>query len=193
LPSSGSAATAVTSCGSLTTSAVTLGNNNGVLSATGPYVDVTTQYIVGTNATGGAAVVLKGATLTSGSNTIAALTSPTASSTGTSQFGLCTYVGTGSNLVFTNETTAYNNAGCTATNLTQSAGYSSTGTIGSTGGTPTFALNTTNTTSATGDPFAKENAGTNSTGVVPMLGNISTSQIAGIYSTTLSFIATGTY
>ena len=193
LPASGTSATPVTSCSSLTGSNVALGNNNGVLSSTGPYVDVSTQYLVGTNANHAAAVVLKGSTLTFGSDTITALTSPTASSPGTSQFGLCTYSGTGSNLVFTNEVnTAYNNAGCTAADLTQTAGYASTGGIsGSTA--PEFALNTAYTTTASGDPFAQENAGTNSTGIIAMLGNISSSQIAGIYTTTLSFIATGTY
>ncbi len=189
VPGSGGTPTAQTSCSNLTGTSVTLGNTNGVLSSSGPYVDLSTQYIVGTNAAHAAAIVLKGDTLKSGSNSITAIGSTAASSSaGTSQFGLCTYVGTGSNLVFTNESSnTYNNASCNTT--TQTATYGSTGGAGS----AQFGYNTTNTLSASGDPLAQENAGSNSTGILAMIANISTTQTAGIYTTTLSLIATGTY
>lgn len=186
--SSAASATAQTSCGSLSSTGVTLGNALGVLSSSGPFVDVTTQYIIGTNAASGAVVTVKGATLTSGSGaTITAIGSTAAtSSAGSSQFGICTYEGTGSNLGFSGYTT-YNSSNCSGT--TQTAGYGSTGG----NGTAAFGFNTTNTTSTYGDSIAKETAGSNSTGIVAMIGNISASQTAGIYTTTLTFIATGTY
>ncbi|HUC87938.1 MAG TPA: hypothetical protein VMR95_02220 [Candidatus Binatia bacterium] len=189
VPSSGGTPTAQTLCSNLSGTTVTLGNTNGVLSSAGPYVDLSTQYIIGTNAAHAAVIVLKGATLTSGSSTITAIGSTaTTSSAGTSQFGLCTYVGTGSNLVFTNETNnSYNSAACNTT--TQTATYGSTGG----NGTAAFGFYTTNTTSASGDILAQENAGGNSTGIIGMIANIPTTQTAGIYTTTLSFIATGTY
>jgi hypothetical protein len=184
---SGSSATAQTSCGSLSSTGVTLGNTNGVLSSSGVFTDVTTQYIVGTNASGGAIINLKGATLTSGSNTITAIgSSAAASNPGSSQFGLCNYEGTGTNLAFTGYNT-YNNGSCHL--ATQTAGYGSTGGDGG----ASYGFNTTNTTSTYGDTIAKESAGSNSTGIIPMIANINTAQIAGIYTTTLTFIATGTY
>ena len=109
------------------------------------------------------------------------------------QFGLCTYEGTGSgnNLVFTNETNgasgADHNTNCSGT--TQTAGY---GTGGGTGSAK-FGLNTANPQCASGDPFALENAGAQSTGIIAMVANIPATQQAGLYTTTLEFIATGNY
>ncbi|HSW79395.1 MAG TPA: hypothetical protein VLG47_01325, partial [Candidatus Saccharimonadales bacterium] len=90
-----------TSCGVGT--AVTLGNTQGVLSTSGAFVDKTTKYDVQTNAASGAAVNVKGNTLTDPvtSSTIAAINAGGAaavSTPGTSQFGLCTYEATGTNL-----------------------------------------------------------------------------------------------
>jgi hypothetical protein len=106
--------------------AVTLGNTQGVLSSAGPYVDKTTSYDVQTNAGGGAAINMKGTTLTSGSNTIAAMgATAIASAAGTSQFGLCSYESAGSNITIDSP---YNDSHCSTT--TQTAGTGSTGGIG---------------------------------------------------------------
>lgn len=43
-----------------------------------------------------------------------------------------------------------------------------------------------------GDPLASDSAGAASTGVLAMLGSTSATQVAGIYTTTLIVIATGT-
>ncbi|HSX08277.1 MAG TPA: hypothetical protein VLG11_05270 [Candidatus Saccharimonadales bacterium] len=71
------------SCAGATGSAVSLGTL--LTSAPG---SGTSQIGVTTNATSGYNVTVNGTTLTSGSNTIAALTSPTGSSAGSAQFGL---------------------------------------------------------------------------------------------------------
>jgi hypothetical protein len=168
--------------------AINLGDNDGVLSPAGPFVDVNTKYDISTNATAGAIVSLKGDTLKSGSNAITAIGStPTASNPGTAQFGLCTYESAGANLT---ATSPYNNAGCSGT--TQTAGTALTGGTNS----ALFALdtnNTTGTTSTYGEQLASAVAGTQSTGTVVFIGNIPVSQVAGIYNTSFIFIATGTY
>ena len=199
-PADLTAATAQTACSNISGTTVTLGNTQGVLSTSGPYVDVTTQYIVGTNAAHSAVVALQGNTLKSGGVSIPAMGSTqTLDSPTTSQFGLCTYVGTGSNLSFSGspgETNgaagAYDNTNCAAANVTQSSTYGSTGGLSGTN-IPKFGLNTTATTTAAGDPLAAEAPGSASTGILCMVANVSTTQQAGIYTTTLSMVATGTY
>jgi len=169
---------------------VTLGDNHGVLSTSGPFVDKTTKYDVATNASSGAIVRLKGDTLKSGSNSITATGAGATSATGTSQFGLCSYESTGSNLTVSTSPTDYTGVtGGTCLGTTQSAG---TGTPGGDNGA-TFAFNTTNTNTTFGEKLATESAGAISTGVIPFIGNISATQQAGIYTTTLIFVATGTY
>ena len=59
----------------------------GFLSTTQPRFG-SSQFVAGTNAVSGYSVTINGTTLTSGSNTIPPLAVPTASSPGTSQFGL---------------------------------------------------------------------------------------------------------
>jgi len=169
-------------------SAVTLGDANGVLDPAGPYVDKNTQYDVATNASQGVIIRIKGDTLKSGSFDVSAAgASAVASAPGTEQFGFCNYQTTGSGLT---PTAPYNDTNCNTT--TQSAG---TGTPGGTG-TANFAFdtnNTTGTTSTYGQDFAHKTAGATSSGVLAFLGNISNTTEAGIYTTTLTFIATGTY
>lgn len=163
--------------------AVTLGTN-GVLSSSLSYVDKSTKYDVQTNALSGAVVRVKGPTLTSGANTIAALSStPTAYAANTSQFGICTYQSAGTNLAITAN---YNgtNGGNNCTNTTQGA---------SGDGSAKFYYGTNALSGTYGDSIATESAGTSSTGIVAMLGASSTTQIAGVYVTALIFIATGTY
>ncbi len=165
--------------------AVTLGDTNGVLDPAGPYVDKNTQYDVATNASVGVAIRIKGDTLKSGSFDITAIgNTAAASNPGNEQFGFCSYQTTGSGLT---PAAPYDNANCNTT--TQTAG---TGTPGG-AGTGQFAFNTTNTTSTYGDVFANKIAGSTSSGVIAFIGNISNTTEAGIYATTLTFIATGTY
>ena len=168
-----------TSCG--TAANITLGTN-GVLSSTTSYVDKNAKYDIQTNATSGAIVRLKGPTLTSGANTIAAITSsPTLYASGTSQFGMCTYQSAGANLT-PNANYIGTNGGNNCTNTAQGA---------SGDGSAKFYYNGAGSTY--GDPVSSEAAGASSTGVLAMLGSTSTSQTAGIYTTTLIMIATGTY
>ncbi len=173
-------------CG--TGSTVTLGNTNGALSTSGPYVDKNTMYDVSTNALHGVVVNMEGPTLTTpSSNTIAAIGSTAAASAaGTSQFGMCTYMKTGgSGMTFPNAT--YSGGGnCSGTS--QTAGTGSTGGAGS----ATFGFNLTNTTSTYGDQIAAQAAGA-ATGIIAFIGNVSATQVSGVYTTTLTFIATGTY
>lgn len=169
--------------------AVALGNTNGVLSSSGPYVDKNTKYDISTNAAHGAIVRMEGGTLTSGSSTITAIGSTaTASSAGSAQFGMCNYESSGSNLTMSAYATYYSGGTCQA-QTTQTAGTGSTGGAGS----ATFGFNTTNTLSTYGDPISADAAGGVSTGTIAFIANIPTTQTAGIYTTTLTFIATGTY
>lgn len=165
--------------------AVTLGDTNGVLSTAGPFVDKNTKYDIATNANGNAVVRFKAGLPTSGGNTIATIgTTATASSAGTSQFGICTYQATGSGLT---ATAPYNHANCSST--TQTAGTGSTGGVG----TSQFAFDTTPAATTYGDDLASKTPGSTSQGVIPMVGNIATTQQAGIYVNTFTLIATGTY
>jgi hypothetical protein len=176
--------------------AVSLGDTNGVLSSAGPFVDKNTRYDISTNAGSGAVIRLKSpATLTSGSNTITAIgASAAASSTGTAQFGLCTYQSAGANLT---PVSPYNNGSCQA-QTSQTAGTGSTGGAG----TAQFAFDTStacgaggdgNVTCTYGDQLATATAGPSSTGTVAYIGNIPVTQAAGIYTSTQTYIATGTY
>lgn len=180
-------------CTGVSGTAVTLGDENGVLDTTGPYVDKTTKYNIATNASVNAAIRIKGETLETGSFNIAEIgAAAAASNAGNEQFGFCTYTDAGSTDAATLIPDApYNNANCNTT--TQTAGLTG-GTGGN--GTAQFAFdsnNTTGTTSTYGDLFATKTAGDFSTGIIAMIGNIANTTEAGIYTTTLTFIATGTY
>jgi hypothetical protein len=181
-------------CTSKSGSTVTLGDTNGVLDPTGPYVSKNTKYSVTTNASGGAIIRLKGATLTSGSNTIDANLTPAASSAGTEQFGVCVYQSAGSGMLID---TLYDGdlAGATSTACTGTAQSAGTGTTGG-GNSADFVFDTNGTDgtgSLYGDTLANKPAGDYSTATIAMLGNISNTTEAGIYTSTLTFIATGTY
>jgi hypothetical protein len=181
------------------TSAVTLGDANGVLDTAGPFVDKSAKFDISTNAVSGAMVVMKGDTLKSGSFDIASslvsgmgATAGTAyaSAAGTEQFGMCLYEPSVNGLDLTAGTvgnSTYNSANCSTT--TQSAG---TGSFGG-NGTAQFGFNITNANSAAGDTIAKKPAGTVSTAQLAFIGNVAPTTEAGIYKTTLTFIATGTY
>ncbi len=173
--------------------AVTLGDTNGVLDPAGPYVDRTTKYDVGTNASGNVAIRIKGNTLNTGGFTITGNATPVASSLGTEQFGFCTYESTAGSSALAVDT-AYdgdaagtNPAACTGT--TQTAGTGSTG--GDNSAAFTFDTSSINTTY--GQTFVSKPPGSTSTGTIAFIGNIANTTEAGIYATTLTFIATGTY
>jgi hypothetical protein len=160
---------------------VTLGRY-GVLSTSTSYTDISTNFDAQTNATGGAAVYVKGSLLTSGSNTIPALTSPAVYTSNTSEFGICSAEDAGVNLTIIanyNGVTASKCAGAT------------TGVSTDNGASYYFGTNAVSGTY--GDQIATEAAGTSSSGTVNMMAGVSNTQVAGIYTATLTFIATGTY
>lgn len=166
--------------------AVALGDSHGVLSSSNNYVDNSTKYDVSTNAQSGMILRMKGATLTSGSNNITAIgASATSSSAGTAQFGLCSYISSGSGVTVTSPY-AGGTGNCSST------------TSGASGdGGAQFALDTngtTGTTSTYGMQLASSSGAiATNTGHVAYIANIPTSQAAGIYTTTFTFIATGTF
>ncbi len=179
---------------------VILGDTNGVLSTNGAYVNKETNYSVATNASSGVAIRMKGTTLMSGAFDITAngvgTQSGAASSPGTEQFGICTYRATASDPGLIPDT-VYDgdNAGNTSTAC---SGTTNTAGTGSTGGDNSayFAFDdnsTDGTTSLYGDVIATKSAGDFSAGTLAMLGNVAYTTEAGIYTTALTFIATGTY
>ena len=172
--------------GAARTSAISLGNTNGVLDPTGPFVDNSAKFDISTNAVSGATVVLKGDTLKTGSFDITAIGGTKASSNpGNEQFGMCLWQSTGAGLTLSN--TTYNDTNCNST--TQTAGTGSTGGAG----TAQFGFNTTNTNSASGETLGSKAAGSTSTATMAFIGNIAYTTEAGIYQTTLTYIATGQY
>lgn len=183
---------------SQTGSVVTLGNSSGILSISNAYVDSTTRFDVATNATGYAAITFSGQPLTNGSNVIENSTvsgtgtvaaNAYTSSVGTDQFGLCA---TGSATQATN----FSATNLSFPNTTYSGGgncpsaYSSSSTYS---GSATFGLNIAQAGSIYGDLLAVQKPGTGSTGLISFLGNTAAAQLAGSYTTSLNFVATGTY
>lgn len=129
----------------------------------------TSTMTASTNAASGYAITVNGTTLTSGSNTITALSSPTASSVNNRQFGL--------NLV---------------ANTTPSVGSAVSG---SGSGAAASGYNTSDSYKfVTGDTVASASAPTNSnTFTVSYIANIDGSTAAGSYSTVLTYIATANF
>ena len=184
--------TALTSCGSASGTTINLGDTKGVLYTTGPFVDKTGQYLVQTNAVHDAVVNMQGGLLASGSNTFPNLASPTLSAAGTSQFGLCSYPsgGTTANMTITQN---YNGAN-SATPGTLCSGTTQTSGTGATGGNDNAYYYYPAAVQGTyGDTIATQVPGSFATGTLVFLGNVSATQPAGIYTTTLTFVATGTY
>jgi len=129
----------------------------------------TTGITVATNAQTGYSLAYSGATLTSGTNTITALSSPTTSAVNSKQFGL--------NLV-SNSSPAVGTA------------VSGTGT-----GAATAGYNTANQFKfLTGDTIASASVPTNSnTYTASYIANINGSTAAGTYSTVLTYIVTANF
>jgi hypothetical protein len=178
-------------CTTKSGTAVSLGNTNGVLDPAGPYVDKNAKFSITTNAVSGAIVRVKGPTLTTGSNTITAIGgTPTTSTLGTEQFGLCAYTSAGPAL--TVDTVYDGGSGSECSSTTQTAGTGSPGGAGS--AEFAFDTNTTDGTGSTfGDTLATKAVGSFSTGILVFVGNISDTTEPGIYTSTLTFVATGTY
>ncbi|RWZ78218.1 MAG: hypothetical protein EOT05_00405 [Candidatus Microsaccharimonas sossegonensis] len=126
----------------------------------------TSSMTASTNANSGYSITVNGTTLTSGSNTIAALTSPTASTVNTAQFGI--------NLV---------------ANTAPSVG---TGVSGTGSGTAATGYNTANQFKfVSGDTVASATTPTNSnTFTTSYIANINGATAAGSYATQLTYIAT---
>jgi len=184
-------------CTAKSGTAITLGDTNGVLDPTGPYVDKNAKYSITTNASGNAIVRVKGATLVSGANSIDAInggTAEDASAFGTEQFGFCNYQSAGSGMTFgpDNDWNVSEGGADDCSTTTQTAGTGSTGGIGANSDSQ-FAYITSELTSTYGSTISTKPAGDYSTSTLAFLGNISNTTEAGIYTTTLTFIATGTY
>lgn len=169
-----------------------LGDTNGVLSFTTPY-DAHSYFRLSSNAVNGISIYYSGDTLKNGTNQInpVGLTA-TASTPGTSQFGLAldssdTQGGNGYSLSVLTPITAL-----TSPNGTDySSGNGTLGTVGSPGSSK-YGFNTASVT--TPEIIAKSTTPVGcETGSVRYIGNISTSTPAGIYTTTITYIATGTY
>jgi len=180
-----------TSCG--TPADLSLGDTNGILDPAGPFVNKEAQFSISTNAQNNAVVVIKGDTLTSGGFNIESsaasgtgVTGNTAytSTAGAEQFGFCAEVSSGSGLSFS---APYNDANCSST--TDTAGTGATGG----NGTAAFGFDTANATGTSGSTVATKTAGATSVATLAFIGNISSATEAGIYNTTLTFIATGSY
>lgn len=169
--------------------AVALGDTNGVLDTAGPYVDVSTKYDVSTNASQGVAIRVKGPTLTTGGFTIDGMAAEAASSAASEQFGMCTYMSGGAAGLTPDTDYDGINGGNDCSDTTQTAG---TGLTGGDGGS-FFFFDPTLTNTTYGDVFANKTAGDTSNGVIAFIGNIANTTEAGVYTTTLTFIATGTY
>ncbi len=179
--------------GAARTSAFTLGNTNGVLDPAGPFVDKTSHFDISTNALSGASVVMKGDvpvtgafSITSSANSGMGATGNTAyaSAATTEQFGFCAEQTTGSGLTFS---APYNNGACNTT--TQTSGTGATGGAG----TANFGFDRSTATTATGSTVAQKAAGNLSSATLSFIGNIDNVTEAGIYQTTLTYIATGQY
>ncbi len=177
--------------GTSTTNPVVLGDaTTGVLDPGHSYTNTDAKYDVATNASNGVTIRAKGTTLTSGSFTIDAVgATAAASSVGGEQFGLCTYRasggGAGASTTLT-PASPYNSGNCSSVTTGMDAA-----------GSATFAYDVTtsnnNFLSTYGATIANKTAGDFSTGVLAFLGNISNTTEPGIYTSTLTFIATGNY
>jgi hypothetical protein len=165
-------------CDNLTGSgAVALGDVDGILDSSTQY-DAHSYYRLSTNALNGTIVYYSGDTLKSGTNDINALTSEIATTAGLEQFGLANDSG---------DTGKYSFAGG-ATGLSQNANYDEgNGVLGS--GTPpkfNYAVGSVTTPVALASSSSVVIC---DTGSVRYLGNIATTTPAGIYTTTVTYIA----
>jgi len=162
------------------TGAVALGDvGNGVLDIAQAY-DAHSYFRVNTNANGGTNVLYSGDTLKTagGANSIAAPAGPSSSTVGTAQFGLALDTG---------------NANHSFTNLAATAPYAGgSGTI-TNAGTAQFAFSTASVTTPVQIAGLASGTVACDTGDVRYIGNIGTTTRAGIYRTTINYIAVPTF
>lgn len=185
-----------------------LGDTNGVLDTSGAYVNSKARLYIQTNASSGAAVTLKGDTLSTGSNKIAF--TPTVSGTGAAattgyvntntgstfseQFGFCATTDEGVTVAAPYGDGVANTD--TSTACASAPDNANTGSVSVATATK-YGLNLdsagTGITSASGSPVLTKSAGAVSKLKLSFIGNIANTTKAGIYTTTLQFTATGTY
>jgi hypothetical protein len=176
-----------TNCAPFTDSgALALGDVNGVLSIATAF-GAHSYFRVNSNTLNGTVIYYSGDTLKSGANSITSVGTSaggTSSAVGSSQFGLAvdsSDTQSGSGYSFTD----------LATKTTPNNYSLGAGTI-TTGGTAKFQFDTASVTTPVA--IATSTGGIScDTGSVRYLGNVSTSTPAGIYTTTITYIATGTY
>lgn len=153
-----------TDCTTVSGSSVNFGTFSSVATSSGSSV-----MAASTNGQSGYVITVNGSTLTSGSNTITALSSAAASSSGTSQFGL--------NL---------------RDNATPNVGADPSGASGTSYGTGYGTVD--NFKFASGDTVvSRSNAGDASAFKVSYIVNVPGSQPAGTYTSALTYIATPTF
>lgn len=183
---SGAASAPGTSCTALSGSgALPLGDVNGVLDTAVAYA-VNSYFRLNTNANGGTLVQYSGDTLktSSGTGSIAAIGGTSAlSAPGTEQFGLG---------IDSSDTQSGN--GYSFTNLSAAANYNSANGNINTPVAARFAFVTTSV--STPVTIASASPGTTvacDTGSVRYIGNVATTTKAGVYKTTISYIAVPTF
>ncbi len=193
-------------CSGATGNTITLGNTNGVLFSSTPFVDIQTKYDIQTNASLGASIVFTGPppTIPSTTNTIAyntvdgmgvtagsAYTSVIGNTSSHSQFGLCTWASFGATTNITPVAPYTGGGNCSTTS--QTAGTGGGGGVG----TATFGFDTANAANTTTNPYGSQiataTAGSVAAGEIAFVGNVAPTAVAGVYTTNLTFIATGTY
>lgn len=189
-----------TSCSGVAGTSVILGDTNGVLTDTGPFVNKNhAMFNITTNASQGATIRTKGATLTSGSFTINAIGGGTVESEaddngGTEEYGFCAYQSNGTGLTIDADYDGDDGAGA-ADDCTTTAHTAGTGAPGGNGANndSQFAFITAQQSSTYGSRVATKAAGEISVGRVVFVGNITATTEPGIYTSTITFIATGNY
>ena len=162
--------------------ALALGDSNGVLDS-GTQYDAHSYFRISTNSVNGAKVYYSGDTLKDGANDINALTSETATNAGSETFGLA---------LDSADTQA--GSGYSFTDLSPNAGYNEgNGTIPSSGNTTTKFNYTTTAMTTPVEIASSTGIVTCDTGSVRYIGNIATNTPAGIYTTTITYIAVPTF
>lgn len=175
-----------TGCTALSgTGAVALGDGTGVLDIATAY-DARSYFRVSTNAANGTNILYSGDTLKNAAGTISITASPnnatTGSIPGTEQFGLA---------IDTSDTAGF---GYSFTNLAATSPYTTgAGTINPAGGTARFAFNTASVTTPVQIAGVASGSISCDTGAVRYIGNIGTTTRAGVYKTTITYIAVPTF
>lgn len=185
------------------TVSINLGDTNGVLDTASNYVNSNVKMYIQTNAQGNAVVVVKGDTLCtpmpsfgttcagSGGTAIAAIGGTQASyAAGTEQFGFCATTASGATVA-----APYGDGTANTDTTTQCASApnnSGTGTT-NTSTTTKYGYDQTSANGATGSTVLTKAPGAISSHTLSFMGSIANTTKAGIYGTTLQFIATGTY